>query len=276
MAEVSKVSPNVNNYAMPRGRLSFAPMADDGTMKGEIDLGNVVAFDLTNSITWKEHETSQEGVVILDAKKPAAQKWSVKFTPEERSKENMALFFLGDPNLQKGSTPDVFAQTGENVLAQGGTVYLNRWIDLGFKYIKPGSWFVDDQNVDDFTCGTVRTDYENGLIMFLEGSKEDKASVVFSFKYGTCSLPKITTRTKAMVGFLRYRGVSEVGPRHEIKCWKVQITPDAAMNFIKPQDYAGLSFSGDLYKNSGTCSSIENANPFFQIVELGEATSYPS
>ena len=69
--EPSKISPNVINLAMPRGALSFAAFDDDGVNTGEIDLGNVASFDLTNAIGYKPHMTSHESVVVLDAVIPA-------------------------------------------------------------------------------------------------------------------------------------------------------------------------------------------------------------
>jgi hypothetical protein len=85
----------------------------------------------------------------------------------------------------------------------------------------------------------------------------------------------IVPRTQPIIGFMRYRGFSEVGPRHLIEMWKVQIAPDSALSFIKPQDYAGLSFTGDVYKDDDTGTHLA-INPFFRITELSAASSYPS
>jgi hypothetical protein len=277
--ETSKVSPNVKNLAMPRGRLSFALLGDDGLTKGEVDLGNVTTLDVTNAVSWKDHETSQEGIVILDAKKAASQKYTVKFTPEERSLENMKLFFLGDTDKTRGATTDKLAQTGGTATAQPIIIYLDRWIDLGKKYLKSGTLVIaaGSVNVENMTAGTFRVDLENGLIWIGSNnaaSLTDAQSTTITFKYGTCSLPMIVPRTQPIIGFMRYRGLSEAGPRHLVEFWKVQITPDAALSFIKTQDYAGLSFSGDVYKDDDT--GTHSANPFFRITELSAASSYPS
>lgn len=277
MAETSRVSPNAKNYAMPRGRLSFALMDDNGAMKGEIDLGNVATLELTNGVTYKEHETSQEGTVILDAKKIASQKYTVKFTPEEWSLENMKLFFLGDTDRTRGTTTDALIQTGSSV-SDTATLYLDRWIDLGYKYIKAGSLKINGDPITDINpAGSWRVDYENGLFFIGSnntGGLSDGDSITVDFKYGTCSLPMIVPRTTPIIGFMRYRGLSECGPRKLVEMWKVQITPDASLALIKPQDYAGLSFSGDVYKDDDT--GVHTANPFFRITELSEASSYPS
>ena len=278
--EPSKISPNVINLAMPRGALSFAAFDDDGVNTGEIDLGNVASFDLTNAIGYKPHMTSHESVVVLDAKKPSEQQWTLKFTPEERSAENMALFFLSDPDKQKGSSPDQETQTaGSGTTAPN--VYLDRWIDLGYKYINPGSIHVGaltitlTQSGEDADC---RVDYESGLVMIKTGNSvnlPDATPATITFTYRTVTLKKFVTRIRPMVGFLRYRGLSEQGPRHSIECWKVQITPDAALGLIKPQDYAGLSFSGDVYIDDDT-NSHRATDPFFKVVELNISSAYPS
>ena len=281
--ETSKISPNVNNLAMPRGALSFAPVNDSGVMTGEIDLGNVASLELTNAIKYKDHMTSHDSVVVLDAKKPSEQQWTLKFTPEERSAENMALFFLGDPDKQKGSSPDVLSQNTGHIVTQSMKAYLDRWIDLGKKYIKPGSIVVSGsitfsctltESGEDLNC---RVDYESGLLMIktIQGRTTDAQTVNIEFKFGAVALRRFPTRIRPMIGFLRYRGLSEQGPRHAIECWKVQITPDAALAAIKTQDYAGLGFSGDVYIDDDT-NSHRATDPFFRVTELNVATSYPS
>jgi hypothetical protein len=286
MVETSKISPNVVNLAMPRGSLSFAPINDDGEMTGEIDLGNVTGFELTNGLEYKEHMTSHDAVVVLDAKKISAAKWMAKFTPEELSAENMALFLLGDPDKQKGASPDQTAQTGGTVSDKDGIVYLDRWLDLGKKYIKADSIILSDDTqmmsfpLSNATLGVdYRIDNENGLVMILSGNTlgtgvVDETPCKWAFLYGTCALRKFVHRIRPLQGFLRYRGISEVGPRHHVQCWKVQMVPDAAMAFVKPQDYANLGFTADLFIDDDT-NAHRATDPFFKLEELSAASSYP-
>ena len=280
--ETSKISPNVTNLAMPRGRLSFAPVNDDGDMTGEVDLGNVTGLDLTNAIGYKEHMTSHDAVIVLDAKKPSEQKWTVKFTPDEMSAENMTMFLLGDPDKCK-TGGDRVEQTGSSVSASSIDYWLDRWVDLGKKYIKPGSLVVtisgQPYTIAELVSGNYanyRIDYESGLLMFKSDNNlgvNDEVTLSTSYLYGTCSLKKFVPRIRPLVGFMRYRGVSEVGPRHAVEMWKVQITPDAALNLVKPQDHANLSFSGDVFIDDDTAAHPDD--PFFRVYELDAATSYP-
>jgi hypothetical protein len=279
--ETSKISSNVMNLAMPRGRISFAPVNDSGVMTGEVDLGNCTSLDFTAGLAYKEHLTAHDGLVVLDAKKITEIKPTIKIVPEERSKENMALFFLGDVDKQKGASADLVSQTKNTITEQAATIYLDRWIDLGKKYVKEDSILIKvgagaDVALTSQTAGTYRIDYENGLIMILStnATYTDTESVKITFKYGTCALPKFYPRTKPLIGLLRYRGVSEVGPRHHIKFWKVQITPDAALKMIDPTNYSGLSFSGDVYIDDD--SGAHPSDPFYELTELSTASSYPS
>jgi hypothetical protein len=264
--ETSALSPDVKNYVMPRGRVSFAQMAVDGTMAGEIDLGNVASLELTSAIQYKEHETSGEAVPILDCKKISNAKYKIKFTPEERSTANMALFFLADGVSRK-------QQVGSISGSKTAVVYLDRWTNLGYWQIEPGSITVNGIPLASFDSTTYSVDYENGLIMFHSGLA-DGLPATFLFTYADYSIPMFVPRSEPIMGFLRYRGTNEIGPRYSIKCWKVQISPDAAMAFLKAQDYSGLSFAGDVYEDDDTGS--HSANPNFEIVELSEASSYPS
>jgi len=281
--ETSKISPNVSNLAMPRGKLSFAPVNDSGVMTGEVDLGNVESLDLTNAIAYKEHLTSHDSVVVLDAKKPSEQKWNVKFVPDEVSAENMAMFFLGDPDKCK-DTGDRLSQTGGSTIA---TVdyYMDRWLDLGKKYIKPDSDIVitchgGSETIHPTASGNFTEyaiDLENGLLMIKQAMAlpdSEGNPITVDFLYGTCSLKKFVPRIRPLVGFMRYRGVSEVGPRHAVEMWKVQITPDAALNLVKPSDYAKLGFSGDVFIDDDT-GAHRATDPFFKVYELDKASSYP-
>lgn len=286
--ETSKISPNVSNLAMPRGQISFAPVNASGVMTGEVDLGNCTSFDLTNKIGYKDHKTSHATYVVLDAKKPTEQLWQVKFKMEELSAENMALFFLSSPDAMKAGAGAVTQpQTGATVVGQAATWYLDRWIDLGKKYIKPGSISVAQTTPPlAFTCSLTasgsdancRVDYENGLIMITSTGTSgftDGSEGTVGFKYGTMALKMFVPAIQAVTGFLRYRGLSANGPRHSVECWSVQISPDAALPLLKPEDYANLGFSGDVFLDDST-NAHQAVNPFFRVTELNQASSYPS
>jgi hypothetical protein len=195
----------------------------------------------------------------------------------------MALFFLADPDKQGGATPDRTTQIAGTASPANFPFKLDRWVSLGKKMIKPGS--INFNGTVTYTIpllqsgsdADVAVDYESGLVMIKSTNTQGIVAdsiLAADFIYGSCSLKKFVHRIRPMTGFLRYRGTSEQGPRHEVQCWKVQIVPDSAMNFIKPSDYATLGFSGDVYIDDDT-NTHRYTDPFFGVEELDATTEYP-
>lgn len=281
------LSPNTNNLSMPRGRLSFAPINASGVMTGEVDLGNVESFDLNPKFNYKDHFTSRGPQNCLDASHIAQIEMEVKFTPQERSRENMAMFFLGNPDSQKSAGGGSVSQVGA-VHTVSVDVHFDRWVDLGYLYINAiveGSFSINLGNtvsLSSYTAGSdYRIDLETGRLMIISTGRivndlslTDGDAVACTFKCGTAVSPRFTQALTPIIGFLRYVGMSAVGPRHHVKLWKVQIYPDSAMSLIKPGDYAGLSFSGKVFidDDAGNHPTL----PFGDITELVTATAFPS
>ena len=284
----SLLSPNTRNYAMPRGRISFAKFNSSGATTGEVDIGNCVAFDLTPKYTYKDHLTSRGPFNVLDASFIAQMEYDLKFTPEERSRENMALFFLDDPDNQKSGGTGNYAQSAVHTTNQSFVPYFDRWVDVGKRLLKTGTVSLtrgsDTKLLSTLVAGTdYRVDYENGLLMILSstalvsdwpGFVDGDSSTKVNFSCGDATLPKFVQGVEPIIGFLRYMGYSDVGPRHSIKLWKVQINPDSAIKMLDPANYAGLSFTGKVYIDDDT--GAHSTTPFGEFLELEPATSYPS
>jgi len=281
----SVLAPNSGkNLAMPRGRISFAKFDSSGNTFGEVDLGNCLALDITPKYTYKDHLTSRGPFNVLDASLISQMEVDLKFTPEERSRENMALFFLGDPDTQKAAGAGKVYQGAGVVTGAALVPYLDRWIDLGKRYIKAGTIVVSHSAspvLDDtvgFAVADARVDYENGLLMIkstnTKSITEAEAAVTVTFHYGKATMPLFTQGTDPVIGFMRYAGLSAVGPRHSVKLWKVQINPDSAIKMIDPGNIAGLSFSGKVYIDDDTLS--HSTLPFGEVLELQDSILYPS
>lgn len=83
-------APNINNYYIGKGILSFKP--DGGSFR---DLGNVVEFEWTPEIEKLEHRSSREGVRTVDLTVVLEKKATVRIVMDEWSAENLALAMLG-------------------------------------------------------------------------------------------------------------------------------------------------------------------------------------
>jgi hypothetical protein len=270
---------------MPRGRISFGWFGPSGNHAGECDLGNCLAFDLTPKFQFKDHLTSRGPFNVLDAAYISQMEYEVKITPEERSRENMALFFLGDPDGQKSTNGlAVITQAGVTHPDVSYTPRLDRWVDLGYRMIKSGSISITATGavttaIDDTTASdNYRVDLETGRLMIRSGNDlsitDAQSGVTVTFKCGAVVTPKFTQGTEPVTGFLRYIGMSAVGPRHQVKLWKVQLNPDSAIKMLDPANYAGLSFTGKVYIDDD--NGLHPDFPFGEITEIVAATAYPS
>jgi hypothetical protein len=84
-------SPNVNNYHIGKGILSFKEVGQT-TFR---DLGNAPEFLYTPAITKLEHFSSREGVKTKDFTAITQISATVKITLDEITGENLAYFALG-------------------------------------------------------------------------------------------------------------------------------------------------------------------------------------
>jgi hypothetical protein len=85
-------SPNVNNYHIGKGIVSFKETGQSTFT----DLGNSPSFIYTPTVTKKEHFSSREGVRTKDFTAITEVGATVKFTLDEITGENLSFFALAD------------------------------------------------------------------------------------------------------------------------------------------------------------------------------------
>lgn len=85
-------SPNVNNYHIGKGIVSFKETGASVFT----DLGNAPSFIYTPNVTKKEHFSSREGVRIKDFTAVTEVGATVKMTLDEITGENLSFFALAD------------------------------------------------------------------------------------------------------------------------------------------------------------------------------------
>jgi hypothetical protein len=93
MADNFFTSPDVRNYRIATGIASFKPDGDT-TYR---DLGACSAFNMTLSITKKDHKIARGGAVKTDFSVVTDVSGTFKVTLDEITPENVALFTLSDP-----------------------------------------------------------------------------------------------------------------------------------------------------------------------------------
>jgi len=85
-------SPDTANYHIGKGVISFQ-LDGDSTMR---DLGNVPSFTYTPDIQKKEHFSSRLGVKTKDLTRITQVGATIKFSMEEITGENLAMFALSE------------------------------------------------------------------------------------------------------------------------------------------------------------------------------------
>jgi len=91
-------SPNVNNYHIGKGIVSFKETGKTLFT----DLGNSPSFIYTPAVTKKEHFSSREGVRTKDFTAITQVGATIKFTLDEITGENLSFFALADVTTGSG------------------------------------------------------------------------------------------------------------------------------------------------------------------------------
>jgi hypothetical protein len=133
---VSLISPDVDNYQVGKGIVSFKP--EGGT--DFIDLGNVAELEYTPSIEKLDHFSSRAGVKSKDKSIVTQRGGTLRVLMEEFTAQNLAMILMGvvDPGTPPaGPSIDIFAAPsifGE-VKFQATNDVGPRW-DLEFYYVE--------------------------------------------------------------------------------------------------------------------------------------------
>lgn len=87
--------PQTEDYNLGRGILYFATLGSDGRPNEYRDLGNVPEFNLSIEVETLEHQSSRQGLKVVDKEVVISQKVNVAFVLDEINHENLALLLSG-------------------------------------------------------------------------------------------------------------------------------------------------------------------------------------
>ncbi len=124
-------TPNTSDYNLGRGKVFFAEILGDGTPGEYRDLGNSPEFNINVESETLEHQSSRNGLRVVDNEVVISQKVGVSLSLDEINFQNLAMFMSGE----SGSAPTNPAIAGFTVFdwittAKHGGVSLGRWYDL--------------------------------------------------------------------------------------------------------------------------------------------------
>ena len=89
-------TPSTTNLLVQKGNLYFDRWDASDLPTGMRHLGNAPAFTLALTLDSLDHESSMEGLGVVDLSIPKTAKLTAKFTLEEWDEDNLALAFYGD------------------------------------------------------------------------------------------------------------------------------------------------------------------------------------
>lgn len=145
--------PSITNYSIPTGKAYF--IDDANTTAGAVDLGNVVDFSITNSVTTKDHIRTYGGSRKKDKTIITQVGGDAKFTLDEISVQALAMFGLGDiQNANTDGSFDITALTRTEftgVLSIVGDNDVGPQIDwIGYVSLAPSGELFFIRNNDDW------------------------------------------------------------------------------------------------------------------------------
>lgn len=120
--------PKTEDYNLGRGVLYFAEL--DSTTQRPIayrDLGNSPDFKISIDLESLEHQSSRQGLKVVDKQVVISQKCSVTFSLDEVNHENLSAFFSGEKSTHTNVSVAGFA---EHLMVADGDLEVGRWYDI--------------------------------------------------------------------------------------------------------------------------------------------------
>lgn len=120
--------PNTDDYNLGRGIVYFAAInAANGRPISWRDMGNAPDFTIQIEKETLEHQSSRQGLRVVDKEVVVSQKVSFSFGLDEVNHENLADFFSGEKATH---TNVAIAGFAEYVMVANGNLALGRWYDI--------------------------------------------------------------------------------------------------------------------------------------------------
>lgn len=128
MAKNSTGLPNTGDYSLGRGVVyesGIVTSTEKPDASGWRDLGNATEFNVSLETEKLEHQSSRQGLKVVDKEVILSQKMTINFTLDELNDENVANFLSGETATHTNP-----AIAGFTVTVLSASVVLGRWYDI--------------------------------------------------------------------------------------------------------------------------------------------------
>ena len=223
---------------------------------GLLDLGNVINPSISPATENLEHFTSRFGTRRRDRREQTQRSYSISFTLDEFSPENLALVFSAG-----SGDPTALAQTAQTDFTEDITVVLNRGIRLTYRKVSNVT-IGDAHGVEG---ETFRVDCKAGIITFLSGHTFENGEVV-TVEYDAAAISGWQLNPGVMTGIQQLDSVVflMIGVDGNVHEWNfISATLDVEGDLSFPDaDWASVGFVIDVLDDgSHTCDS-DQGTPF--------------
>lgn len=119
--------PNTGDYNLGRGTVYLATLTagDKPDDNGWRDVGNCTEFNVSQETETLEHNSSRQGLQVVDKEVTLSQQMNIAFTLDEINDQNLALFMSGEAASHTNA-----AIAGFSNVVLSAAVALGRWYDL--------------------------------------------------------------------------------------------------------------------------------------------------
>lgn len=262
MAGISTTgAPNTKDYNLGRGALYFSSLVAS-LPDAYRHLGNAPEFNISVEVETLEHQSSLQGLRVVDKEVIISQKISVSVQLDELNSENVALFFSG------------VAVTFANAVAVAGfsshvmiaSIALGRWYDIvdssGVRVYNidasdlstvtasgAGSLTITDDYLVDETFGRIFINADGGVAGIAAG---ETLTVVLDAKAGAGTVDEVRALTQTnVVGALKFIGENPANNDEEIEYQFHQLSLKPEGDFGQISDeYTQMGFTGTAESNT--------------------------
>lgn len=253
------------NYVLGRGQVFFdrfpqnVPVTAALMGIGERYFGNTPEFSTSTESEDLEHFDSDAGVNTKDDSVQLSMNRSGSFTCDNISKDNIALYFLGDAST--------INQAGATGLTHTVTVKKGMFYQMGASASLPaGLRNIKNVTAEKDPSGTpvavaalnnFQIDEELGRIYILADAVAitDDTVIEFTFDTDTSTRDQIVSSSNAIYGAIRFVSNNPKGVNRDYYYPYVKLSPDGDYN-LKGEDWQQMGFTMEILKKASNIESV--------------------
>ena len=249
---------NAQEVLLGRGKLYLDRLTSAFAKTGERFIGNVMLFEVTPTTETIEKFSSATAAAPLIRRDPVRTSLEVRITGDHFSKENLALFFLGDTST--------LSQTGNSIAAEViASVLADRWYPTLYRDITNVVVTGPSQTPTYDLTDDYLVDAKEGRIYIVPGGGiTPETDIEVDYDYATIALDTVRGLTSSSIKcYARFVGDPGAGPTDTVEIWRISVAADGAISLIG-DDYAEWSITGAV-ENDATNHPTE---PYFRWLRV--------